>query len=83
MRFLRYLGRLIAHLHLLVDTKYILGGHLAPYFRQEDIDVLYKYVRERTPFIEDDDYIMISKMPSHNITIGAALPYIINFLENV
>ena len=81
--FLRYLGRLIAHLHLLVDTKYILGGHLAPYFRQEDIDVLYKYVRERTPFIEEDDYIMISKMPSHNITIGAALPYIINFLENV
>ncbi len=24
-----------------------------------------------------------SKMPSHNITIGAALPYIINFLDNL
>ena len=81
--FLAYLGKLIAHLHLVNDTKYILGGHLAPYFTEEDINVLYKYVRERTPFTEDDDYIMISKMPSHNITIGAALPYIINFLENV
>ena len=81
--FLFYLGRLIAHLHLVIDTKYILGGHLAPYFVKEDIDILYDYVRERTPFIEEDDYILQSKMPPHNITIGAALPYIISFLENV
>ena len=81
--FLFYLGRLIAHLHLVVDTKYILGGHLAPYFVKDDVDVLYEYVRERTPFIEDDDYITISKMPSHNITIGAALPYIMSFIEKV
>ena len=81
--FLEYLGMLIAHLHLVIDTKYILGGHLAPYFTEDDIEILYKYVGERTPFSENDDYIMISKMPSHNITIGAALPYIMNFLESV
>ena len=81
--FLQYLGELIAKLHLLVDTKYILGGHLAPYFTEEDIRKLYYYVRERTPFIEEDDYILPSKMPSHNITIGAALPYIMSFLDNV
>ena len=81
--FLRHLGRLIAHMHLVIDTKYILGGHLAPYFTSEDIKLLYKYVRERTPFIEEDDYILQSKMPSHNITIGAALPYVINFLDKV
>ena len=81
--FLEYLGRLIAHLHLVVDTKYILGGHLARYFTQEDIDVLYKYVRERTPFVEGDVYILRSKINDHNITIGAALPYIMGFLENV
>ena len=81
--FLKYLGRLIANLHLLTDTRYILGGHLAPYFTAEDIRTLYEYVRERTPFIEEDDYILPSKIPSHNITIGAALPYIMRFLENV
>ena len=81
--FLEYLGRLIAHLHLLVDTKYILGGHLAPYFTDEDVDILYECVKKRTPFVEDNDYILRSKMPSHNITIGAALPYIMSFLENV
>lgn len=81
--FLKHLGRLIAHLHLVVDTEFILGGHLAPYFRDEDIRVLYDYVRELTPFEEGDDYILVSKMPEHNITIGAALPYVISFLENI
>ena len=81
--FLRHLGRLIAHLHLVIDSKFILGGHLAPYFTDDDIKVLYEYSRERTPFTENDDYILLSKMPSHNITIGAALPYIMRFLENV
>ncbi|MBQ9389385.1 MAG: ROK family transcriptional regulator [Synergistaceae bacterium] len=81
--FLCYLGRLIAHLHLVADTKFILGGHLAPYFTADDIDVLYKHVREMTPFVENNDYILLSKMPSHNITIGAALPYVMKFLEGV
>ena len=81
--FLSHLGRLIASLHLVYDTKYILGGHLAPYFTEGDIDTLYEIVRERTPFEEGRDFILQSKMPSHNITIGAALPYIINFLDNL
>lgn len=81
--FLKYLGKLIAHLHLVVDTKYILGGHLAPYFTEEDIALLYEYGRKFTPFVEGEDYIQLSKMPSHNITVGAALPYIMSFLENI
>lgn len=81
--FLSHLGRLIASLHLVYDTNYILGGHLAPYFTEGDIDTLYDIVRERTPFVENDDYILLSKMPSHNITIGAALPYVMSFLEGV
>ena len=80
--FLKYLAKLICHLHLVIDTKYILGGHLAPYFNEDDIKILYDEIRECTPFVEDDDFILISKMPSHNITIGAALPYILKFLED-
>ena len=33
------------------------------------------------PFEDSEDYIHISKMPSHNITIGVCLPYIRAFLE--
>lgn len=48
-----------------------------------EIDTLYEIVRERTPFAEGRNFILQSKMPSHNITIGAALPYIIKFLDNL
>ena len=79
--FLDHLARLIAYLHLVIDTKYILGGHLAPYFNEHDVKILYDKIRESTPFTEPDDYILMSRMPSHNITIGAALTYVINFLN--
>ena len=81
--FLKYLARLINDLHLVTDMKFILGGHLAPFFNDDDIRVLYDEIREQTPFEEDEDFILISKMPSHNITIGAALPYVLEFLEGL
>ena len=82
-KFLKYLAILITSLHLVIDTKFILGGHLAPFFTKEDIKFLYDKIRESTPFTEEDDYILVSKMPSHNITIGAALSYVIEFLESM
>ena len=81
--YLRSLGKLIGNLHLLCDADFILGGHLAPFFREEDIETLYEEIRRITPFEEAYDFIQISKMPSHNITIGAALPYIRRFLEDI
>ncbi len=76
------LARVIYDVHLTCDVDYILGGYLAPYFRDEDIDFLYKQVASLTPFEEATDYISLSKMPKHNICIGAALPYISSFLDN-
>ena len=70
-------------LHLIFDTDFILGGHLAQYLRREDILFLYEQIRQLTPFAEEQDFLLISKMPRHNITIGAALPYIQAFLEKI
>ena len=80
-KFLKNLARLINEVHLLNDTNYILGGYLAPYLIEEDLEFLYQEVRGLTPFPEEEDFIHISKMPKHNITIGAAIPYIIDFLH--
>ena len=80
--YLHILGSLIGAVHLVNDVDFILGGHLAPYFTENDIRVLYDVVRRDCPFEEPDNYILISKMPSHNINIGAALPFIKQFLEN-
>ena len=81
--YLNDLAKLIAFLHLIHDVDFILGGHLAPFFTEDDIQHLYAEIRQRCPFDEAEDFIHISKMPSHNITVGLSLPFIIEFLESM
>ena len=81
--YLGYLANMIDALHLVRDVDVILGGHLAPFLTQEDIRYLYDRIRSASPFHDADDYIVISKMPKHSITIGAALLYIRAFLEDI
>ena len=81
--FLTNLARAINLVHLVYDTNFILGGDLAPYLCEEDISFLYEQIRELTPFTETQDFIRISKMPRHNVTIGAALPFVQAFLNEV
>ena len=78
---LHYLAKAINNTHLLYDTDYVIGGYLAAHLSDKDIEYLYDEISRRTPFPETRDYIKISKMPKHNITIGAALPFIRGFLE--
>ncbi len=80
-KYLHYTALVINNLHLLYDTIFVLGGYLAAYIEKEDIEQIYEEISRMTPFPEVRDYIRISKMPKHSITIGAALPYIRAFLE--
>ncbi len=80
--FLTNLAKAINMLHLIYDTDFILGGYLAQYLHEEDISFLHKQLQQMTPFIEAHDFLLISKMPKHNISIGAALPYIQTFLSS-
>lgn len=79
--YLTNLATAINMLHLVHDTDFILGGYLAPYLSEADIHFLHEKIQEMTPFDEPQDFILISKMPKHNIAIGAALPYIQKFLD--
>lgn len=81
--FLTDLAKAVNLLHLIFDTDFILGGYLAQYLREEDLDFLYEQIARLTPFAEAQDFLLISKMPRHNITIGAALPYIQDFLNEM
>ena len=82
LHYLRHLARAINNTRLLYDTVYVIGGYIAQYLIESDIEILYDEVEKYSPFPEYRDYIQISKMPVHNITIGAALPYINEFLDN-
>lgn len=79
--YLHHLAAAINLLHLIYDKDFILGGYLAPYLQQQDISFIHEEIRKLTPFPEARDFLHISKMPKHNITIGAALPYIQEFLN--
>ncbi len=81
--FLSHLANAINLLHLVYDTDFILGGYLAPYLREEALAFLHEKIRQATPFPESADFLMISKMPEYNISIGAALPYIQAFLNTI
>lgn len=80
--FLTNLAKAVNMLHLIYDTDFILGGYLAQYLHEEDISFLHKQIQQMTPFTEAHDFLLISKMPKHNISIGAALPYIQSFLSS-
>lgn len=80
-KYLHYTALVINNMHLLYDTVFVLGGYMAVHLLEEDIEQLYDEISKMTPFPEVRDYIRISKMPKHSITIGAALPYIREFLE--
>lgn len=79
--YLYNLAKSINMLHLIYDTDFILGGYLAPYLLEKDISYIHEEIRKMTPFPESPDFLQISKMPKHNITIGAALSYIQDFLN--
>lgn len=81
--FLTNLAKAVNLLHLVYDKDFILGGYLAEYLRNEDLASLHEKIRQMTPFAESEDFLLISKMPEHNITIGAALPYIQEYLDAV
>ena len=80
--FLTDLARAINLLHLIYDIDFILGGYIAPYLCEEDLAFIHEKIQQMTPFEEPQDFLLISKMPKHNITIGAALPFILEFLNN-
>lgn len=80
--YLQNLARAINLLHLIYDKTFVLGGYIAPYLMEDDLLFLYDEIKKITPFPENSDFLQISKMPKHNITIGAALPYIRNFLDS-
>lgn len=80
--YLSGLSSLIYGIHLIYDVPIILGGDLAAYLLNEDIDSIYRHIQPKIPFLEEQDYICLSKMPLHGITRGASLPFITRFLEH-
>lgn len=81
--FLDNLAFSINNIHLVINREFILGGHISPYLKKHDIDILHKKVYERTAFPSNEPFIHISRSPENGVPIGAAIPFIQSFLNGI
>lgn len=79
-QYMDYISMLIHNLHTVIESTVILGGKITPYFTNEDIDYIRHAVFERSPFQDDTSYIVSGRCRNDAVSIGAALPFIKEFL---
>lgn len=81
--YLDNLARALKDVHMILDCEVILGGHMAPYLTDSDLNKLFERIKERSPFPEDDNFLRRGVQKRDAIATGAALPFIRQFLESV
>ena len=82
-QFLNHLATAINNLHMVIDCEVIVGGHIAPYLKETDIQKLHALIQERTAFPEKECFVIQGQRTKHAVAIGATLPYINEFLNNI
>lgn len=80
--YLLNLSMLINNLHMVIESTVILGGNISSYFTVQDLDVLKQNVRKRSTFQDDASYLIHGRCRNDAISIGAALPFIKEFLRD-
>lgn len=80
-KYLDYLATAIDNLHMTINSNVILGGTLSRFLIPEDIACLHKLVYEKSAFPTEEEYISISGCSSLPACIGAALPYVRDYLH--
>lgn len=81
--YLQYLAILINNLHMVIESIIILGGNITSYFTEQDIATIRQNVLKRSTFQDDASYIIPGKCRNDAVSIGAALPFIKEFLKDV
>lgn len=82
-KYLHYLSMLINNLHMVMENTVILGGNIASFFTEEDILAVKQYVAERSTFSDDTSYIILGECRIDAVSMGAALPFIKEFLRDI
>lgn len=81
--YLEFLAIAIDNLHMTINSNVILGGTLSRYLTAEDISRLHQLVHKRSAFPTNKKYISISGCANLPTCIGAALPYVQNYLNSL
>ena len=74
--YLSWLAMALNNIHMVVDSVIVLGGHIAPYLTQEDLDRLFSAIQERTAFPENENFLRLGVQEENTIATGAAIPFV-------
>ncbi len=77
------LAAAVNNIHRVLDCTVILGGHIAPYLLQSDMDKLAALVESKSSFPEPEPYIRIGSCTHLVVATGAALQNIAAFIASV
>lgn len=78
-----WLALALNNIHMVMDSVIILGGHIAPYLTQKDLDELFAAIQNRTAFPEQDNFLRLGSQEGDPIATGAAIPFIRSFLDSI
>lgn len=79
LEYLSYLSQALYNYQILMNTEIILSGELSQYLIPEDIEILTQYVMNRMGIFQEYPKFTINK--TTQAAPGAALPFIIKFLQ--
>ena len=79
---LRHLAVAVNDIHLVLNCKVIVGGHLSEYL-QPYLPILKEYVLAGSPFTENAAFVQLSKLRHHIAPLGAALYHVRDFVNRV
>lgn len=80
-QYLEHLSIAVCNIRVIFDCDIILGGYVGA-FLDDYIDDLRKLVDERNPFEKNGEYVKACTYKYSAAAIGAALPYVEQFLQN-
>lgn len=81
--YLKHLSMLINNLHLVIESTVILAGHITPYFTAEDFAFIKEEVKNLSTFQDPAEYMIQGKCRNDAVSIGAAIPFVREFLDNI
>ena len=81
--YLSWLAMALNNIHMVMDSVIVLGGHVAPYLMQDDLDRLFGVIQERTAFPESKNFLRLGVQEDDIIATGAAIPFVCSFLGAV
>lgn len=82
-KYLDSLSIAIDNLHMAINCDMILGGTLSRFLVEEDVIQLQELINKRTAFPTKTHYISISRCSHLPLCMGAALPFVQEYLEGI